>query len=106
MTLWLVIAGMGIVTYGARLSFLVFIHHGSLPSAAREALQFVLPAVMAAIIVPATLYLEGAGRFEPWVTNERVPSAIVAAAVAWFTRSAWATIGAGMGALWLLQWAL
>ena len=105
MTLWLIIIGMGIVTYGVRLSFLVFINHDTLPGAAREALQYVLPAVMAAVIAPASLYADGSGQFEPWVTNPRVPAALLAAGIAWLTRSAWATIGGGMTALWLLEWA-
>jgi branched-subunit amino acid transport protein len=104
-TLWLTIIGMGIVTYAVRLSFLVFIRHESLPEAAREALQYVLPAVMAAVIVPAALYVDGSGEFEPWLTNPRVPAAVVAGVVAWYTGSAWATIGGGMAVLWLLEWA-
>lgn len=104
MTLWLIVVGMGLVTYAVRLSFLVFIDHSALPSAVRQALLYVLPAVMAAVIAPAALYAGGEGAFEPWVTNPRVPAALLAVAVAWLTRSAWATISSGMVALWLLQW--
>jgi branched-subunit amino acid transport protein len=104
MNLWLIAIGMGIVTYGVRLSFLVFVDHNSLPHAAREALGYLTPAILSAFIVPAVLYTDGSGEFDPWLTNERVPAALLAAGVAWATGNAWATIGAGMAALWLLQW--
>jgi branched-subunit amino acid transport protein len=60
---------------------------------------------MAAVIVPAALYVDGSEEFEPWLTNPRVPAAMVAGVVAWYTGSAWATIGGGMAVLWLLEWA-
>ena len=104
MNLWLIAIGMGIVTYGVRLSFLVFVHHTSLPSTVREALNYLTPAILTAFIAPAVLYVDGAGEFDPWLTNERVPAAILAGLVAWTTGNAWATIGAGMAALWILQW--
>ncbi len=105
MTLWVVALGMGVVTYGIRLSVLVFVHHSALPVAVRDALRYVTPAVLTAIIVPAVVYVDGAGAFDPGPGNERVPAALVAAGVAWATKSVWATIGVGMAALWLVQWA-
>ncbi|MBI5289666.1 MAG: AzlD domain-containing protein [Chloroflexi bacterium] len=105
MNLWIIAFGMGLVTYGIRLSVLVFVHHTALPGAARDALRYVTPAVLTAIIVPAVLYVDGAGAFSPGPGNERVPAALLAAGVAWLTKSVWATIAAGMTALWLLQWA-
>ena len=38
--------------------------------------------------------------------NERLLAATLAAAVAWLSKNVWLTVGVGMGALWLLQWAL
>ncbi len=105
MTLWLIVLGMGIVTYGIRLSVLVFVHHSVLPQALRDALRYVTPAALTAIIVPAVLYRSGSGEFDAWITNERVPAALLAVTVAWLTRNVWTTIAAGMVALWLLQWA-
>lgn len=106
MNLWLIVIGMGIVTYGIRLSFLVFVHHSSLPDAARDALNYLAPAILSAFIVPAVVYTDGSGEFDPWLTNARVPAALLAAGVAWATGNAWATIGSGMAALWLLEWAM
>ncbi len=103
MTLWFVIIGMGIVAYGIRLSMLVFVRPAALPNVAREALRYVTPAALTAIIVPAVLYLDGSGSFNAGPGNERVPAALLAIAVAWFTKSVWATITTGMLVLWLLQ---
>ena len=38
--------------------------------------------------------------------NPRIPAAIVAAVVAYFTRSTLKTLGSGMAALWLLEAAI
>jgi branched-subunit amino acid transport protein len=103
MRLWLIIAGMGVVTYGIRLSVLAFVHHSALPVTVREVLRFVTPAVLAAIIVPAVVYAGGSGGFSIGPGNERVPAALAAGAVAWGTKSVWATIAVGMAALWVLQ---
>ena len=103
MTLWLIVLGMGIATYGIRLSMIVFVRHNALPAVAREALRYVTPAALTAIIVPAILYVDSSGAFNAGPGNERVPAALLAIAVAWFTKSVWATISTGMVALWLLQ---
>jgi branched-subunit amino acid transport protein len=106
MRLWIIIAIAGIGTYGIRLSVLALVHHSVLPRAAREALRFVMPAVLAAIILPAVVYTRGAGHFDISPDNERVLAAVLAAAIAWLTKSVWATIAVGMAALWVLQWAV
>ena len=104
MRLWLIIIAMGVVTYGIRLSVLVFVHHSALPRPARNALRFVTPAVLAAIILPAVVYTHGSGHFDATPGNERLLAAVLAAGVAWLAKSVWATIAAGMTALWMLQW--
>ena len=105
MRLWLIIIAAGIGTYGIRLSVLALVHHSALPAAARRSLNFVIAAVLAAIIMPAVVYTGGAGHFDVSPGNQRVIAALIAAGVAWATRNVWATIGGGMVALWLLQWA-
>jgi branched-subunit amino acid transport protein len=104
MRLWLIVIAAGLGTYGIRLSVLVFVHHSALPRPAREALRFVTPAVLAAIILPAVVYTRGAGHFDATPGNERLVAAVLAAGVAWATKSVWGTIAVGMTALWLLQW--
>ncbi len=105
MNLWLTVAGMGAVTYGIRLSLLVFVSHTSLPAAARDALRFVMPAVLLAIILPAVLYVGDDKTIDLSPGNERLIAAVAAAAVAWATKNVWLTVGLGMCALWVLQWA-
>jgi branched-subunit amino acid transport protein len=106
MRLWVIVIAMGVVTYGTRLSMLVFVHPSSLPRAARDALRFVTPAVLAAIVLPAVVYTHGGGHFDATPGNERLVAALFAAAVAYGTKSVWATIAVGMTALWLLDWAM
>ena len=104
MRLWLIVIATGVGTYGIRLSVLVFVHHSALPRPARNALRFVTPAVLAAIILPAVVYTRGFGHFDATPGNERLLAAVLAAGVAWLTKSVWATIAVGMTALWVLQW--
>lgn len=106
MTLWLLVLLMGAGTYAIRLSVLVFVHHTLLPATVRDALRFVTPAVLAAIILPALLYAGGSGAFDASVRNERILAALIAAAFAWATESVWPTITVGMLSLWFLQWAI
>ena len=103
MTLWLLVLLMGAGTYAIRLSVLVLVRHTLLPATVRDALRFVTPAVLAAIILPAVLYAGDGGAFDAGVGNERLLAAIAAAAVAWATKSVWPTIAIGMVALWVLQ---
>jgi branched-subunit amino acid transport protein len=105
MNLWLTVLGMGVVTYGVRLSVLVFVSHTSLPIAVRDALRFVMPAVLFAIILPAVLYVGDDQSFDLTPGNERLLAAVFAAAVAWYSKNVWLTVIAGMAALWLLEWA-
>jgi branched-subunit amino acid transport protein len=103
MSRWLIVFGMGAVTYGIRLSMLVFVRHDALPAYARSALRYVMPAVLAAIISPAVLYAGTDDKFDAGFGNERLIAAIIAAGVAWATKNTWLTIAAGMSALWLLN---
>jgi branched-subunit amino acid transport protein len=102
--IWLIIALAGAGTFAIRLSMLVFVHHTALPALARDALRFVMPAVLAAVILPAVLYAgDGDDLSLRLVGNERILAAALSAAVAWATRNVWLTIGVGMAALWLLK---
>jgi branched-subunit amino acid transport protein len=101
--LWLIVVAAGLGTFAIRLSMLVFVHHSALPPFLREALRFVSPAVLAAIILPAVLYVGEGDRFSAGAANERMLAALIAAAVAWSTRNVWLTIGVGMTALWALK---
>lgn len=52
MNLWLVIIGMGIITYSIRLSMIVLLEKVEIPTRLQQALHFVPPAVLSAIIFP------------------------------------------------------
>jgi branched-subunit amino acid transport protein len=103
MRLWLVVAACGAGTYGIRLSMLMLVRPSSLPPIARNALRFVTPAVLAAIIAPAVLYVGKDQHLSLGVGNDRLMAAVIAAAVAWAAKNVWLTIGSGMAALWVLQ---
>ena len=101
LTLWLVIIGMGAITYGLRLSMIVFFGRVEMPETLRRALRFVPPAVLSAIVLPELL-IPG-GTFSLSLGNARLAAGLLAAAVAWRTGNVFLTIGTGMGLLWMLQ---
>ena len=102
--IWAAILLIGVATYLIRLSFIhLFGRIESVPDRAMNALQFVPPAVFAALAVPSFLAPGGAVAV---VGNERLLAGIVAGAVAWYVDDVFATIFAGMAALWLLRFGI
>ena len=101
MNLWLVIIGMGIITYGIRLSMIVLWEKVEIPIRLKQALRFVPPAVLSAIIFPELL--QPGGRLDVSLGNERLLAGLLAMVVAWRTKNILWTIIVGMAALWLLQ---
>ena len=101
MTLWLIIIGMGIITYAIRLSLIVLLGRVDVPVIVQRALRFVPPAVLSAIIFPELLRPGGALDISPG--NARLIAGVVAALVAWRTKNVILTIAVGMAVLWLLQ---
>jgi branched-subunit amino acid transport protein len=104
MSTWLAILGVGVVTFLTRAAFILFANPHRFPHAFRVALVFVPPAVLAAIVAPGLFMPAGALDFT--FANPRWIAGLAALAVALRTRNAVATIAAGMGTLWLLQWTL
>jgi branched-subunit amino acid transport protein len=100
MNLWLIILGMGIVTFGIRLVPIVLLGRIEIPVIVQRALRFVPPAVLTAIVVPELLYRDN--QIDLALTNARLLAGLIAIVVAWRTKNALITIGAGMLALWLL----
>lgn len=96
------IVAAAVVTLLARASFIVLPADLNVPLWFTRALKFVGAAVMPALILPDVLFRElQAGES---VNGYRIIAALIAALIAWRTRSIFATIGAGMAALWLLKW--
>jgi branched-subunit amino acid transport protein len=92
----------GVVTVLIRVSFIYLLGRVEIPDWMRRALGFVPPAVLTAIWVPELLFREGA--LDISLDNARLLAGVLAALVAWRTRSVMWTIGVGMGALWALRW--
>ena len=101
MTTWLVILGMGLVTYAIRLSLIALLGRMQVPPLVQRGLRFVPPAVLSAIIFPELLRPSGA--LDLSLGNVRLLAGIVAMLVAWSTKNVLLTIAVGMAALWLLM---
>lgn len=104
MSTWLAIAGVAASTFLLRASFIVFADPHRFPRRFRQALTFVPPAVLAAIVVPGLL-LHG-GAIDLSLDNPRWLAGVLAIVVGARTRNAMAAIATGMIALWLMQWAM
>ena len=101
MNLWLIILGMGLVTFGIRLVPIVLLGRIEIPLLVQRALRFVPPAVLTAIVVPELLYHNS--QIDLSLTNARLLAGLIAIGVAWRTRNALITIAVGMIALWILS---
>lgn len=99
---WLpVLAVAGLVTFATRLSFIALLGRVETPPLLSRALRYVAPAVLSAIVFQELLLERG--RLYLGFGNARLLAGLLAAAVAWRTRSVLFTIAAGMCALWVLQ---
>ncbi len=92
---------VGILTYATRLSFILIFGQRDIPARLRQALRFVPPAVLTAIIFPEIL-IRG-GRLDLSLSNEWLLAGTAAAIVAWFSKNVVATIVAGILVLVLLE---
>ena len=104
MKVWITILAVGAVTFLLRASFIVFADPHRFPHRFRQALAFVPPAVLAAIVAPGLLVRDG--MLDLSLANPRWIAGLVAIAVGARSRNMLAAIAAGMATLWLLQWAM
>ncbi|MEO5694258.1 MAG: AzlD domain-containing protein [Usitatibacter sp.] len=104
MSTWLAIVGVSLVTFLLRASFIVFANPQRFPHRFRQALVFVPPAVLAAIVIPGLLMAQG--QLDLTLANPRWIAGAVAMLVGFLVRKPVAIIVSGMCTLWLLQWAL
>ena len=102
--LWIVIVAVGALNYLSRLSFIAFFASREMPPLLARALKFVPAAMLTALVLPMVLSPSAAGTLAG--LNPRIPAAIVAAVVAYFTRSTLKTLGTGMVSLWVLEAAI
>jgi branched-subunit amino acid transport protein len=101
MITWLIILGMGLVTYAIRLSLIALLGRMQVPPIVQRGLRFVPPAVLSAIIFPELLRPSGA--LDISLNNLRLLAGVLAALVAWRTKNVLLTIAVGMAALWILM---
>ena len=100
---WLVIAGVSLVTFALRGSFLLGIDRiGDLPPPVKRVTPFVPTAVLAALVAP-TLLLDG-GSVSLGPGNERLVAGLLAFGIAWYTENMLVTVIVGMAALGVLLW--
>jgi branched-subunit amino acid transport protein len=99
--IWATIAGMAIVTYVLRASFLLLPPSVETPPLLKRALRFVPAAILTAIWAPELL-LHNQVLFLS-LDNEKLLAGVVAIAVAWRWRMTSATIAAGLAALHLFD---
>lgn len=99
---WLTVILIGLITFGYRLSFLLFASQLNLSPRLQRALRFVPAAALSALVLP-DLLLRSDG-IDLSLSNIRLLAGVVAAIVAWRTKNVLLTIVIGMVALWALQW--
>jgi branched-subunit amino acid transport protein len=98
----LAVVGMVLVTYGIRLSFLVFGDRLRFPAWLERALRYVPAAVLTALIVPMALAPHDVVELFP--TNAYLPGAIVAALVAFWSGHTLTAIVSGFLVYGLWRW--
>ncbi len=87
------IVALAVTSFGTRSSFILFLGRRAASPALQQALRFVPPAVLTALVLPE-LVMAASG--PTVVGNARLAAGVVAAAVAWKTRNTIFTILAGM----------
>ena len=101
---WITIACVSAVVFLLRASFILFADPHGFPPLFRRALAYVPAAVLAAIVAPGLLLVDGAPDLS--LHNPRWIAGALAIVVTVRTRSVIAAMASGMAALWLLQWGL
>lgn len=97
---WLTLGLSGLVTFAIRFFFIALAGRRATPGWVMAMLRFVPLAVLSAIIAPE-LAVRG-GVLAISLSNPRLIAGVIAAGVAWRSRSAFLTIGVGMLTLWAL----
>ena len=99
--MWMV-AGMFLVTFGVRYGVLALVSKVTLPPAVLEALKFIPPAVLTAIIAPAVLQPQG--QLDMRLSNAYLVAAVAAALISWRTKNLLLTIVLGMAIFLGWRW--
>ena len=100
---FLLIAGMAVVTFGIRYSMFAVAGRVEFPAGLVNALKYVPPAVLTAIVVPAVLMPNGEN-INLSYTNAYLVGALVAGVVGWISKNLLLTIVVGMTVFLGWQW--
>ena len=101
--IWLIIFGAAAITFTSRFIMFNKTVSNKIPTWAENILHYVPIAVLTAIIIPEVI-LNPVTKEIFILDNLRLPAAIFAVIIAFFTRQVVATIGSGLIALWVLQY--
>ncbi|PSN11248.1 branched-chain amino acid transport [filamentous cyanobacterium CCP5] len=101
---WLLIGGMALVTFTIRYALIALSGRIRLSAAMTQALGFVPPAVLTALIVPAVLIPDRA--LDVSWGNGRIFGAIAALVIGLWRQNLLLTIVGGMAVFGLWQWAV
>ena len=103
MNIWLVMLLGGLITFCMRFSLIYLLAESrfELPETIRNALHYVPPAVLSAIIFPELFLRNGA--LDLSLDNTPLLAGLFAILVAWFSKNTLITIFAGTLALFLLK---
>ncbi|MGI9648302.1 MAG: AzlD domain-containing protein [Acidimicrobiia bacterium] len=93
---------IGAGSYLLRLSFIGLLGTRAMPTWAEQPLKYVAPAVLAALVLPAVLLVDGRAELAPAV-NPRFLAALAAGLFAWRLRNVAGVILVGMSLLWILE---
>lgn len=96
------IVAAAVGTFLLRLSFVEALADRTIPPRVETALRFVPPAVLAALVLPKLLLVDGSMAVGPG--NHRLLAGVAAGVAAYRTEDMFATVAVGMGSLWLLTW--
>jgi branched-subunit amino acid transport protein len=99
MTALMAIVVVGVGTYLSRAVFILALANRRIPEAMLVPLQFVAPAVLAALVVALLINDDGSVA----IGVAELAAFAVGAAVAWGSRNHVYTLVAGMGVYWLLR---
>ena len=100
-SIWIVMIAVGILTFLTRLSFIQLLERWQAPPIVQSALRYVPVAVLTAIIVPELVVVDNGLDFS--LGNARLIAGVIAALIAWRTKSALWTIAAGMAVFLVLN---
>lgn len=92
---WGLVLGMMAVTFAVRYPVLALVSRLTLPPSVLNAMRYIPPAVLAAIIAPALLMPDGE-RITLSYTNSYLVAGLCAGLIAWRTRNLLLTIVLGM----------